>query len=184
MPLLRELAPNLYQTHPNRLSNGRWLYFAAMRLLLMGILLLVVQGLQAQQSLTGRAVKIIDGDTFDLLVGSTTYRVRLLGIDCPERGQPYSRRATEALGNWCRTGTLTVRYRSSDRNKRIVGDVYTAAGAWINLKLVADGWAWHYSKYSLDSRLRRAEAAARRHRKGLWQQSHAVAPWQWRRGTR
>lgn len=183
-PLLGEPAPNLYQTHPNPVGNRRWLYFAAMRLFLFLCFLLTAPLLQAQQTLTGRAVKIIDGDTFDLLVGTTTYRVRLQGIDCPERGQPYSRRATDALGSWCRTGVLTVRYRRKDRNNRIVGDVYTAAGSWINLKLVEEGWAWHFTKYSSDGRLRRAEAAARTAQLGLWQQGGAVAPWDWRRGVR
>ncbi|MFN4286637.1 MAG: thermonuclease family protein [Lacibacter sp.] len=161
------------------------LYFAAMRWLFLAVLIAAAPTLlQAQRTLTGRAVKIIDGDTFDLLVGTTTYRIRLQGIDCPERGQPYSRRATEALGNWCRMGPLTVRYGSKDRNGRILGDVYTANGTWINLKLVEEGWAWHFTKYSSDGRLRRAEAAARSARRGLWQQGNAVAPWDWRRGKR
>ncbi|MBA4446877.1 thermonuclease family protein, partial [Cylindrospermopsis raciborskii CS-506_C] len=118
-------------------------------------------------TLSGKAVKIIDGDTFDLLSNGNLYRVRLNGIDCPERGQAYYREAKAALGKFCNNRTITVTYRSKDRNGRLLGDVY-AGNQYINLLLVQQGYAWHFKKYSTDVRLAKAETEARAVKKGLW----------------
>lgn len=131
-------------------------------------------------TLTGKAVKIIDGDTFDLLSNGNLYRVRLNGIDCPERGQAYYREAKAALGNFCHNRTITVTYRSKDRNGRLLGDVY-AGNQYINLLLVQQGYAWHYKKYSTDVRLAKAETEARAAKRGLWAAGNAIPPWVWRK---
>ncbi len=135
----------------------------------------------SQTVLVGRAIKIVDGDTFDLLVGSMTYRIRLNGIDTPERGQSFYKNAKDALGAWCRLQPLTVKYKSKDRNGRLLGDVYTTNGHWINLKLVEEGMAWHFKKYSTDKILSAAEIKARANKIGLWKEINPVAPWIWRR---
>jgi micrococcal nuclease len=131
-------------------------------------------------TLSGKAVKIIDGDTFDLLSNGTMYRVRLNSIDCPERGQAYYKEAKAALGNFCNNCTVTVSYRSKDRNGRLLGDVYVNHQS-INLLLVQQGYAWHFKKYSADVRLARAEIEARSAKRGLWADADAIAPWIWRR---
>lgn len=130
-------------------------------------------------TLSGKAVKIIDGDTFDILSNGSLYRVRLNGIDCPERGQAYYREAKAALGNFCHNRTITVTYRSKDRNGRLLGDVYVD-NQYINLLLVKQGFAWHFKKYSTDVRLAGAEKEARAAKRGLWAVGNAVAPWVWR----
>lgn len=140
----------------------------------------VTLSLHAQRILTGRAVKIVDGDTFDLLAGGTVYRIRLQGIDCPERGQPYYRQATQALGRWCNYAPLRVVYRGKDRNGRILGDVYTANGNYINLKLIEEGMAWHFTRYSSSRQMALAERSARGRKVGLWSMPQPVAPWIWR----
>jgi endonuclease YncB( thermonuclease family) len=131
-------------------------------------------------TLSGKAVKIIDGDTFDILSNGSLYRVRLNGIDCPESGQPYYREAKAALGNFCNNRTITVTYRSKDRNGRLLGDVY-AGNQYINLLLVQKGYAWHFKKYSTDVRLAKAETEARATKRGLWAVGNAIAPWVWRK---
>lgn len=131
-------------------------------------------------TLSGKAIKIVDGDTFDLLVGSITYRIRLSGIDTPERGQDFYQKAKEALSNYCRNQILTIKYSSKDRNGRLIADVYTSTGTWINLKLVEEGMAWHFKKYSTDKILAAAEIKARNQKIGLWVMSNAIAPWYWR----
>ena len=46
----------------------------------------------------GKVIKVIDGDTIDVLTDDNeTIRIRLYGIDCPERGQPFGNNATQAL---------------------------------------------------------------------------------------
>lgn len=130
-------------------------------------------------TLTGTAVKIVDGDTFDLLSQGKVYRIRLNGIDCPERGQAYYRQAQQALGSMCANTVLTVTYSSKDRNGRLLGDVFVN-GVHINLRLVQQGHAWHFKKYSNNQQLATAERTARAARLGLWKDANAVPPWEWR----
>lgn len=136
-------------------------------------------------TLTGPAVKIIDGDTFDLLLSdNTTVRIRMHGIDCPERGQAFYKVCRNALGDLCGAGPLKVVMRDKDRYGRTVADVYNARSQWVNYELVAGGFAWHYTKYDNDDRLARAEVSARAACKGLWADAAPVAPWDWRRERR
>jgi micrococcal nuclease len=140
----------------------------------------------ADTALRGRAVKIVDGDTFDLLPAGAPrpVRIRLHGIDCPERGMDYGKAAKEAFGEIMRDQSLRVVAVDSDRYGRVVGHVYTDAGTWVNLEMVRRGMAWHYSAYSADQRLADAERKARASRVGLWSQSQPVAPWDWRKEKR
>ena len=86
-------------------------------------------------TLTDKVVKIADGDTLTLLVGKTQINVRLEGIDTPERGQPFGRKAG----------------------------------------------AWWYRKYAPKKKeLAKAEAAARKAKRGLWADANPIPPWEWR----
>jgi micrococcal nuclease len=136
--------------------------------------------LTSTQTLTGSVIKIIDGDTFDLLSNGTVYRVRLNGIDCPERKQAYYQEAKDALGALCHQQQVTVKYNSRDRNGRLLGDVYINR-RHLNLLLVQQGLAWHFKKYSTDKQLAAAELQARKEKRGLWKEPNAVAPWEWRK---
>jgi endonuclease YncB( thermonuclease family) len=136
-------------------------------------------------TLKGRAVKIIDGDTFDLLAAdNTTYRIRLHGIDCPERGQDYYKVCKTALGNFLGHRQLNVIVRNKDRYKRIVGDVYTSANEWVNQQMVAGGYAWHFTRYDRDRRLGQAMQQAIQGNLGLWAMPNPTPPWEWRRARR
>lgn len=139
-----------------------------------------------EPGLRGRAVKIVDGDTFDLLLAEEkrTVRIRLHGMDCPERGMDFGKAATQTLGELMQDQRLRVVAIDSDRYGRVVGDVYTDAGTWVNLELVKRGMAWHYTAYSADQRLADAEREARAARIGLWSRPQPVAPWDWRKEKR
>jgi micrococcal nuclease len=132
-------------------------------------------------TLKGKAVRIIDGDTFDLLVGATTYRIRLAGIDAPEKKQDFSNASKQLLGELCNGQLLTVLVTDTDRNKRKIAEVYTQQKLWINKELVVKGMAWHFTKYSSNKELANAELQARKQKIGLWSLVNPVAPWDWRK---
>lgn len=132
-------------------------------------------------TLKGKAVRIIDGDTFDLLVGTRTYRIRLAGIDAPEKKQDFANASKELLGALCNNELLTVVVIDTDRNKRKIADIYTQHKLWINKELVAKGMAWHFVKYSSNKELAKAELLARKQKAGLWSLKNPVAPWDWRK---
>ncbi len=75
---------------------------------------------------------------------------------------------------------MTARALGTDRYGRTIADIFQA-GRWVNLKLVRDGYAWRYVRYSSDDWLIGAEAAARKAKRGLWGDPAPVAPWEWRR---
>jgi endonuclease YncB( thermonuclease family) len=134
----------------------------------------------AQSTLNGKAVRILDGDTFEILVnGTTTYKVRLTDIDAPEKKQDFGQVSKQALAAFIFGREVTVVYDKLDRNKRILGHLYVGE-KYINLSMVREGLAWHYKKYSKDPRFAAAEDKARMAGKGLWINPQAVAPWVFR----
>ncbi|RXK59652.1 thermonuclease family protein [Lacibacter luteus] len=156
-----------------------------MRFVVVFLLLLPLPALTAPSyTLTGKAVRIVDGDTFDLLVDKTTYRIRLAGIDAPEKGQDFGNASKQLLGTLCKDELLTVVVTDTDRNKRKIAEVYTSKKVWINKEMIAKGMAWHFVKYSANKELAAAEQQARKNKVGLWNASNAVAPWEWRKKRR
>ncbi len=138
--------------------------------------------------LEGKAVHIPDGDTFDLLTDEKKkFRVRMSGIDAPEKAQDYGQVSKEGLGSLLEGSRLKVVVRDVDRYGRSVCDVYTlkASGEdWVNLQMVQNGWAWHYKQYSKDPQLAAAEQTARAEKKGLWIQPAPTPPWEFRASKR
>ncbi|WP_199228103.1 thermonuclease family protein [Haliea alexandrii] len=132
--------------------------------------------------LSGKVVRIADGDTLILLDATNTqHKIRLHGIDTPERRQPYGNAAREALEALVAGQHIGVVVQDTDRYGRTVGTVYRN-GMNVNLRLVEKGWAWWYERYARNDReLAQAQREARAARRGLWQDSHPIAPWEWRR---
>lgn len=153
-------------------------------LMILGLLFVVSAQLTAQQVLAGKVVKVIDGDTFDLLSRSNTvYRIRMLDIDTPERGQDFYRVSRQALAARIFSKEVTVRWTRSDRNGRILGTVI-CQGRNINLYMVEEGYAWHFKRYSSDIQFAMAEKRARAAKRGLWEGGQPVAPWDFRKRRR
>jgi len=129
-----------------------------------------------------RVVGVSDGDTITVLsADKQQIKIRLAGIDAPESSQAFGNRAKQALAEKVAGRTIEVVEQSKDRYGRTVADLYVE-GRWINLELVAEGWAWHYRQYSRDQRLADAETAARQAGLGLWADKNPVPPWGFRRG--
>lgn len=137
-----------------------------------------------QDTLTGTAVKIADGDTFTLLDSNNKQtKIRLHGIDCPERGQDFGTVAAKFLGDRLKGQTVKVKVMSTDRYGRAVGVVYVN-GEDINLMMLKAGLAWHYKVYDKSIEYAQAEKEAKSKKLGLWKQSNAIAPWEWRKEKR
>lgn len=145
-------------------------------------------GLAAE--LYGRVVGVSDGDTITVLdAEQVTHKIRLSGIDAPEKAQPFGERAKQQLSDWVYQATVRVIHDKTDRYGRIVGKV-TLNGEDVNIQMVNAGLAWHYKAYvreqpALDRvTYRLAELNARRKPIGLWADAEPVPPWEWRRSKR
>jgi len=135
--------------------------------------------------LTGRVVRVADGDTVSVLdANNRQTKVRLYGIDTPERDQPYGNAAKRALVQLVSQQQVGVVVVTKDSYGRTVGTLYHE-GVNINLAMVAEGYAWWYQHYApYDLQLAAAEQQAREHRLGLWQDPHPQPPWEWRHRRR
>lgn len=131
-----------------------------------------------------RVVGVSDGDTITVLYRRTQEGIRLNGIDCPEKAQPFGSRAKQLTSELAFGKTVTVRPVSRDQYRRTVADVILPDGRSLSHELVAAGLAWHYTRYSKDETLANLERKAREVRIGLWSEGRAIPPWEFRAARR
>ena len=137
-------------------------------------------------TIEGRVVGVADGDTITVLdANKVQHKIRLGGIDAPEKAQPYGQQSKQSLSDLVYGKTVMVDTDKTDRYGREVGKVLVD-GVDANLEQLKRGMAWHYKAYqreqSLDDRLAYAAAeneSAAAHI-GLWQDPQPVAPWAFR----
>ena len=137
--------------------------------------------------LEGKVIKITDGDTINLLdTKKQIHKIRLAGIDAPERGQPYGKAASKFLSKQVNQQTVCVAWNKRDRYKRLVGVIHYE-GRDVNLELVKAGYAWHYKKYQKEQTpadrviYADAEEQARSDVIGLWSEPNPINPSDWRK---
>jgi endonuclease YncB( thermonuclease family) len=140
-----------------------------------------------KQTLTGRVVSVADGDTVTVLDSNDTqHRIRLEGIDAPERRQPFGSKSKESLAAMIFGKEVTVVSGKTDQYGRLVGK-FLLDGKDVNLEQVKAGMAWHYKFYEDEQTTEdrelyaKAEDDARAARRGLWQDPNPVEPYQFRK---
>ncbi len=133
-----------------------------------------------------RVVKVTDGDTVHVLdQRKNRHKIRLQGIDAPERSQAFGKKSTQNLAYLAANKFIEVEYSKRDRYRRIVGKLLLK-GQDINLQQVRDGFAWHYKQYQKEQSFTdreaysEAETTAKLERAGLWKDSNPVPPWIYR----
>ena len=149
------------------------------------------------ETLTGRVVRVADGDTITVLDPQRQeHKIRLSGIDAPEKAQPFGQRSKENLARLAYGQDVEVVWSKRDRYGRIVGRVMVPPLDCRSCKSSLDasmaqltaGMAWWYRKYAPEQlpderrRYELAEAEAKAKQVGLWRDPDPVAPWDWRRG--
>lgn len=134
-----------------------------------------------------RAVRVVDGDTYDVLAGGTVYRVRLLGVDAPELSQPFGRTAADSVARLLGLGQrVQLTRRGQDLYGRTLGTIrlVPAAGAPVALDslLVVRGWAWAFDPTHTVAGRAAQQLAAQQAGRGLWKcgPDQAVPPKLWR----
>lgn len=147
-------------------------------------------GSVSADTLAGRVVHVDDGDSLELRDGwGNLHRVRLRGIDAPERSQAYANVSRRNLARLTRGREVTVSYDAADKYGRLLVWLYVDDGVSVNLMQVQAGLAWHYAFPGRpwtadDDLLARAQQDARAENRGLWARPKPVPPWQYRREHR
>lgn len=138
------------------------------------------------EAITGRVVGVADGDTITVLDGDKVqHKIRLAGIDAPEKKQPFGQRSKQSLSDLVFAKSVTVETDKLDKYKRNVGKVLVG-GVDANLEQVKRGMAWHYKAYEREQSpadrkaYSDAEDAAKAARRGLWADTEPVPPWDFR----
>ena len=110
-------------------------------------LTLLISLTASADAITGRVVKVADGDTITILTQQKNQvKIRLNGIDTPERKQPYSNKAQQFTSSLVAGKDASVEIYDTDRYGRMVGVVY-ADSTNVNQEIVRAGFAWLYRKY-------------------------------------
>ena len=138
---------------------------------------------------TGKVVGVSDGDTITVLDSSNTqHRVRLAGIDAPEKSQAFGQRSKENLSGLVFGRSVIIDTQKNDRYGREIGKVILS-GQDANLSQVRMGLAWHYKTYEKEqsttdrAKYARAETEARSRGVGLWREPKPLPPWDFRHGS-
>ena len=128
----------------------------------------------------GKVIRVLDGDTIEVLQEKKPVRVRLLNIDAPEKKQAYGSWSTNQLKDLVAGQPVTVTYTQKDRYGRVLGRVVTTNGTEANRYMVQSGAAWVYERYNTDNSLPALQRVAQEQKHGLWAESHPVPPCEWR----
>ena len=150
---------------------------------LIPALFFLCSALSSFGQLTGRVVSIADGDTFRMLVGKQQVRVRLHGVDCPEKAQDFSIAAKDLLSKLIFNKTVTVTKKDVDQYGRIIA-IVNVGSINVNEELLRKGLAWHYTYYDKNPTWKVLEAQAKAKKIGLWSKSSPIAPWTFRKEKR
>ncbi|MDD5228084.1 MAG: thermonuclease family protein [Methylococcales bacterium] len=131
--------------------------------------------------ITGKVIRVIDGDTIVIQTYAGKEKIRFAQIDAPEtshfgsRSQPYGKEAGQYLRKLVMNQSARVEVETIDQYGRNVGTVYVD-GNNVNIALVKNGFAWVYRQYDHDSTLIDLEKAARSKRIGLWSLDNPIYP--------
>ena len=167
----------------DRSRNGETL----LRLLTALLLVIAVCPFSANaETIHGRVVSLSDGDTITILdKANVQYKIRLSGIDAPERKQAFGTKSRQHLAQVVFGKEVAVEWHKVDRYKRLLGKVIVN-GVDANLEQVRAGLAWHYKYYQREQSphdrdaYAKAEVEARIARRGLWQDAEPLPPWDYR----
>ena len=165
------------------------------------LLFFSIPSLVLATTLEGKVIKVADGDTITIMDDSgNKHRIRLGGIDAPEKDQPYGKESTQSLLELTSGKAVVIEYEKRDRYKRIIGKVLVDPPGEVfcmaldcvkkidaGLEQIKKGLAWHYKKYQGEQSVEdrgtygEAEVGARDKLLGLWMIEESIAPWKWRR---
>ncbi|WP_045494013.1 thermonuclease family protein [Chryseobacterium sp. StRB126] len=151
------------------------------RLMLMSLLFPAI--LFSQTS--GKVIKVSDGDTITVLLkGNTQKKLRLAEVDCPENGQAFGKNAKQFTSSQVFGKTVKFKETSTDRYGRSIAKIYYDNDKYLSKEVIKAGMGWWYFSYSKDDSLGKLQEKAQQNKIGLWQDVHAVAPWDFRKMKR
>jgi endonuclease YncB( thermonuclease family) len=170
-----------------------------MKVQLFTFLSLLLATAVAYADVTRRVVAVTDGDTIKVLdLDQVQHKIRLTGIDAPERGQPFGTVSRDHLASLVAGKEVRVESTKSDRYGRLLGKVWVQPADCpscgkthdANHAQLLDGMSWWYRYYAKEQspedrgRYESAEDEAKARKLGLWADPNPINPYDWRKGKR
>ncbi len=153
----------------------------------LATLLLFLAGNLNAISLQGKVVHVADGDTITVLDATNTqHKIRLQGIDAPEKAQAFGQKSKQSLHQLIHSKQVTVEFQKKDKYGRTVGKL-VLNGLDVCLEQIKLGMAWHNKQYESEQTKEdretyaQAELATRAQALVLWKDKNATPPWEYRR---
>ena len=153
------------------------------------LLLLLSCSLHAS-TLQGKVVGVADGDTITVLDATNTkHKIRLQGIDAPEKAQAFGQKSKQSLSQMVYNKQVVVEYQKKDKYGRTLGKVLHN-GTDVCLEQIKLGMAWHYKQYKSDQpkedreTYAQAELASRSMAVGIWKDKNPTPPWEFRKQSK
>ncbi len=150
------------------------------------VIIFLILAVQSASAWSGKVVKVADGDTITVRRDRTQIRIRLHGIDTPERKQAFGKKAKQFTARLTSGKTVEVERTDTDKYGRTVA-LISVGGINVNEALIESGFAWVYRKYCKQAYCRdwlQLEQHARTVRIGLWRDKNPIPPWEWRKKQR
>ena len=150
-------------------------------------LVLFLAGNLNASTLQGKVVHVADGDTITVLDATNTqHKIRLQGIDAPEKAQAFGQKSKQSLHQLVHSKQVSVEYQKKDNYGRAVGKV-VYNGTDVCLEQIKFGMAWHYKQFESEQSKEdreiyaQAELSARANAIGLWKDKQPSPPWEFRK---
>lgn len=132
-----------------------------------------------------KVIGVKDGDTIEVLYEKNPIIIRFEHIDCPEKKQPFGKKAKQFVSdNIFGMNVRIISKGKTDRWKRLIAVVELENGENLNKKLVQNGLAMHFKKYSKDNSYDLVEREAEKNKVGIWSQKNMIEPWNYRKSKK
>ena len=128
-----------------------------------------------------RVTYVPDGDSLVVTRGGEEIRVRLFGIDAPEKGQVMASASRSLTERLCLHHDVELVEHGKDKYDRLLAEVYVD-GVHVNRELLRAGLAWCFDDRNVE--LLRLEQEARAKRIAIWSEPNPIRPSDWRRSQR
>lgn len=145
---------------------------------------------KSNEKIKYKVIKVSDGDTISVkklknnVLDGDLIKVRLYGVDAPEKDQDFGYESKKALMNYVSNKTIEIDIKSKDRYGRSVGILYVD-GRNINEELLRDGYVWYYEQYDKNNeRSRLLQENAMKNKLGLFSKKGYIEPWKFRKAKK
>lgn len=132
------------------------------------------------QEFTAKVIAVLDGDTVLVKRAKGLVKIRMVGIDAPEKAQTFGETSKHSLSDMVMGKQVTIKSQAIDQYGRMVASI-NVNGLDVNAEQIRRGMAWENSNFHSDKALLALQEEAKQEPRGLWVLGNPTPPWDWRK---